>query len=630
MADLEQLKAWASQDWKAQNLFRESAEEEYGFLDGHQWSDSERQDLEANSRLPVVFNRVAPIISSVAGSEINNRTEVRFIPREIGDAKPNEVLTAGAEWFRDQAGAEDEESYAFQDLLVCGLGWTETTMDFEEDEEGKPEIQRIDPLEMFFDSGARKPNLADANRIGRVHSMSMHEAKEMFPDASTHELDATWLDYSDDPSVERNIAADEYEDDGMHSMEETRDTVRIVQMQYRTRKRIVEYVDPTTGQKEEMSQEDFTRVTKVLPVDIPHRVVTRKMWKQAYIGNDILLENEPDPYQSTFQSMTGNWDRKEKRFYGLLRSMIDPQKYANKWLSQTLHIINSNAKGGVMIEEGAVSDPRDFEESWAASDSVSWIKNGKMGGVVPKPGPQMPTALMQLTEFSISSIRDVSGVNLEIMGMREAQQAGVLEYQRRQAAMTTLAKFFDSLRQYRKAQGGVILHFLREHIAPTGRLVRLLREGQEEYVPLAMDEETRKYDVIVDEAPSAPNEKEKAWSVIEAMMPMLQAAGLGLEDWADVLEYSPLPSSFVDKVREKAEAAQQQGPSPEEQLQQQMMQMQAKMAELEAAKLESEAAENYAEAELDMAKARQLATDTQLKPIEVRANLMQQASPPRG
>jgi hypothetical protein len=218
----------------------------------------------------------------------------------------------------------------------------------------------------------------------------------------------------------------------------------------------------------------------------------------------------------------------------------------------------------------------------------------------------MPAALMALTEFAISSIRDVSGVSMELMGMREANQPGVLEYQRRQSSMTTLAGYFDSLRYYRKRQGDTILHFLRKHIAPTGRLVRMLKEGQEQYVPLAMDDDARKYDVIVDDAPSAPNEKEKAWSVIEAMMPMLQQAGLSLEDWADVLEYSPLPSSFVDKVREKAEEAKQK-PNPQQQMQEQL-------AQLQMQKEQSELVENNAAAELDKAKTQQVLVETALAP----------------
>jgi hypothetical protein len=40
-----------------------------------------------------------------------------------------------------------------------------------------------------------------------------------------------------------------------------------------------------------------------------------------------------------------------------------------------------------------------------------------------------------MQEFSISSIRDVTGVSVEMLGLADREQAASLEYQRRQSAM---------------------------------------------------------------------------------------------------------------------------------------------------------------------------------------------------
>ena len=603
MADFETLKSWVSADWQALSEWREAAEKEYAFKDGHQWTDAEKADLEERSRVPVVFNRVQVILASVSGSEINNRTEVRFIPREIGDAKPNEILTAGAEWFRDEANAEDEESQAFEDTLVCGLGWTETLLDYTADTDGAPRVVRIDPLEMCWDAHSHRKGLQDATRMARVRTIPISEAKDMFPEADLADLNADWISADKDEGEEHlQLIGDQYKSGRKGGGETSGSTVTVVQAQWRERVRAVEYVDPQDGERKEMPKGDWDKLAKVMPVDIaiPNRPVTRYVWKQAFLGKSgILLENQPCKDGSTFKAITGNYDRKEKRFYGLLRVMMDPQKYANKWLSQTLHIINSNSKGGVMYEAGAVEDAGKFEEGWAAADSAVMVRDGALsqGKIQPKPQVQMPAALMQLTQFAISTIRDTSGVSLELMGMADRQQAGVLEYQRKQASMTTLAVYFDSLRFYRKQQGEVILSFLRDHIAPTGRLVRLVREGLAEYVPLATETGTRKYDVIVDDSPAAPNEKERTWAIMESLMPVMREAGMGLEDWADVLDYSPLPSSFAEKLRSKA--AEQKNKSQEDPAQQ--MAMQAAQADI--AKTQSEAEENQSQTMLNQVKA---------------------------
>lgn len=610
--DFEDLRDAIKADWRAQAKWREQAEDDYAFQAGHQWTTQEKAQMEESARPPIVFNRTAVILSAVAGSEINNRTEVRFIPREIGDAKPNEVLTAGAEWFRDQADAEDNDSEAFNDLLVCGIGFTDTALDWEEDPDGHPITPRIDPLEMCWDHHARQKGLQDARRFARVRKMDPQAAEEMFPGRELSEINATWIKGVDATEGESN-PGDEYRD--AEELEEQPSVVTIVQAQYCVKTKMVEYVG-LDGKRAEIKKDRWDRMTKGASVNVPHRIKTIKEWKQAFLGaNGILMENQPCKSQSTFGPITGFWDRKEKMFYGLLRAMRDPQKYANKWLSQTLHIINSNAKGGVMYEANAVDDPREFEESWAAADAATLVKDGALsaGKIQPKPSAQMPAALMSLTEFAISAIRDASGVNMEMLGLRDQNQPGILEYQRKQAAMTTLAKLFDSLRFYRKRQGNVILHFLRKHVAPTGRLVRIVTEGQAQYVPLAIDSQTERFDVIVDDAPSAPNEKEKTWSVVQAMMPMLQEAGLSFDDWAKILEYSPLPSSFVDMVREKAQQARNQGQDPMQQL----------MSQLAIQKEQSEIAENIANAQLDDARTQQIATETQLAPMKVAADLYQ-------
>ena len=603
MADFETLKSWVSADWQALSEWREAAEKEYAFKDGHQWTDAEKADLEERSRVPVVFNRVQVILASVSGSEINNRTEVRFIPREIGDAKPNEILTAGAEWFRDEANAEDEESQAFEDTLVCGLGWTETLLDYTADTDGAPRVVRIDPLEMCWDAHSHRKGLQDATRMARVRTIPISEAKDMFPEADLADLNADWISADKDEGEEHlQLIGDQYKSGRKGGGETSGSTVTVVQAQWRERVRAVEYVDPQDGERKEMPKGDWDKLAKVMPVDIaiPNRPVTRYVWKQAFLGKSgILLENQPCKDGSTFKAITGNYDRKEKRFYGLLRVMMDPQKYANKWLSQTLHIINSNSKGGVMYEAGAVEDAKAFEEGWAAADSAVMVRDGALsqGKIQPKPQVQMPAALMQLTQFAISTIRDTSGVSLELMGMADRQQAGVLEYQRKQASMTTLAVYFDSLRFYRKQQGEVILSFLRDHIAPTGRLVRLVREGLAEYVPLATETGTRKYDVIVDDSPAAPNEKERTWAIMGSLMPVMREAGMGLEDWADVLDYSPLPSSFAEKLRSKA--AEQKNKSQEDPAQQ----MARQAAQADIAKTQSEAEENQSQTMLNQVKA---------------------------
>src|SRR5262249_8372785 len=147
-------KAWFRDDREHSADWRAAAREDFDFVAGHQWSEEGGRGLREQMRPGINLNRIAPTAEGVPGIEIGNRRSVRYIPRSSGDAKPDEILSAAAAWARDGADAEDEETDAFFDVIVCGMGWVDTRLSFEDDPEGKIVAERIDPLEMFWDGSA--------------------------------------------------------------------------------------------------------------------------------------------------------------------------------------------------------------------------------------------------------------------------------------------------------------------------------------------------------------------------------------------------------------------------------------------------------------------------------------------
>jgi hypothetical protein len=269
-----------------------------------------------------------------------------------------------------------------------------------------------------------------------------------------------------------------------------------------------------------------------------------------------------------------------------MRLMRDPQKFANAFFTQILHIIQTTSKGGVMAEDGAIDDIKQFEESWAKHDVVTLVPTGALatGKIQPKPATPYPQGLDRLMEMAITAIRDSTGVNQELLGLVEREQAGVLEDQRKQAAYGILAAFFDSMRRYRRAQGGLLLKLMRN--LPPQTLVRVVGEdGGAQYIQLAMDPNTAKFDVIVDEAPTSPDQKRKVWAAAQQLMPVLKDAGQ--EVWMVLADYSPLPASVVAKLKQVLQ--QQMQPEPPDPLVE-------RGKEAGVAKVEGEAREAHAKA----------------------------------
>jgi hypothetical protein len=204
-------------------------------------------------------------------------------------------------------------------------------------------------------------------------------------------------------------------------------------------------------------------------------------------------------------------DEGKNQFYGIVRAAKDPQRWANKFLSQVMFLMNSQSKGGIMAEKGAFESERQAEESWAKTDAITWMKKGALQGqspmVAPKPAAQFPQGFFALYETSQESISQVTGLSPEFIGTREVDQAGVLEYQRRQSSLNLLAPLFNSLRRYRKRQGRVMLFLIQNHLAD-GRLVRIVGDDMKQYVPLTKEAvASSEYDIIVDDSPSSPTRR---------------------------------------------------------------------------------------------------------------------------
>lgn len=583
------LRRWYKESSQHLGDWKEQAKEDYAFVAGDQWTEEDRTRLKEQLRPEITFNRVGPVIDSVAGMEVGNRQEVTYLPREVGDSGVNEMLTNAAKFFREESEAEDEESDAFQDAIVCGLGCTETRPDFEQDSDGLIPTDRIDPLCTFYDPNARKHNLTDRRYCGYVKEMAIEDARAMFPDAEDEDLHAPWAEGVETDQPHDATPQNAYEHGDEAEGGKLRQNVSIVYFEWWEREPYYVAHDPFTGKKIELDPRQHKTVKKRLAdmgkamgVALPElkaAKLTRKRHKLAFVGAKVLQTGPgrcPDEFTVNF--ITGKRDRNNNTWYGLVRGMKDPQRWANKFFSTILHRISTTGKG-VVMEKTAVDNPRAFEDDWSRADAVKWVRDGAIakGQFQQLEGTAIVPAESNMLEFAISSIRDVTGVNLEMMGLADRDQPGILEHQRKQAGMMILATLFDSLRRYRKQQGRALLYIIQNYI-PEGRLIRIDSVNGPKYVQLAKSAETAKYDVIVDESSTSPNLKEAVWAMVMQMMPLLGKLQIPPQMWAKLLEYSPLPESLTQDLSQMIQQQASQPPPPNPQ----MIAAQAKVQAMQA------------------------------------------------
>ena len=603
----------ANQRFKETNKFfmnwRAEARDDYAFISGDQWIESDKQYLDEQQRPAVTFNYSEKMIDAVVGAEVSNRQEVTYRPREVTDAAVSEVWNNAAKWIRDLCNAEDEETDSFHDALICGMGWTQTRMSYDDDLDGRVEIHRIDPLEMRSDPAATKPGVVDRRYNFRVWYIDERDAKREWPDVVSF------------PETESDRASGvirqghRYEGDEFDAPEMHKGQVQIRHYECFEREAVYR-VEGAQGMIE-LNETEF-RAAKSQLEEAGTRYVKqyKKVYYRAFFAGDTLLEGGKSPSQVgfTFNCITGKRDRNRNTWYGLTRVMKDPQRWANKWLSQILHIVNSNAKGGLLAETGAFVDPRKAQDEWAAPDSVTMLNEGGLLKVKEKQMSSYPSGLDRLMQFALSSLPMVTGINLEALGLANREQAGVLEQQRKQAAYGLLSPLFDSLRRYRKIQGRVLLGFIHDYISD-GRMVRIGGQESQQFLPLTKTPGAMEYDVFVDQSPNAPDVKEKTWQTLSNLVPAMLKVNIPPPD--NFLDYAPVPIALSQAwAKTIAESKQkQQGPSPEQvqQLQQQMQQMQQ-----ENEKLKQALADKSAEMQL---KQTELQHDMQLSEAELKGKM---------
>lgn len=592
--------------------WRLEAKENYDFYAGTQWDTADAEKLKNQGRTPVVFNRIVRTINSVKGVEVQNRQEVKYYPRNINvnQQDPNaptdsglaDTLNSAASWAREQCNAEDEESEAFEDLLICGLGFTETRMDYDSDPQGIIVKDRLDPLDVYVDPESKKRNFEDAKWIAVVKEMTKREIREMFPDAPDIDSGTLWNDEDilihdqTDEWKYINNYADQIQKVGMRY---------IVQYQYYTKENV--YIVLTSDLNiVTFDEKRYKKVKKLIDSQSLKVIkIKKRVYRQCFlVGNSIQDDMELGCDHFTIRGMTALRDRNKNTYFGLVSLMKDPQRWANKWLSQIQFILNSNAKGGLMVEEGAVEDIRNLEDDWSSPDSVIRLLPGGLSKIQEKKPIDYPDGIDRLLNYAIQAINDIPGVNLEMIGMAARDQPIGLEMTRKDAAITVLATFFDSLRRYRKVDGKILAYFIQNYISD-GRLIRIVGEDGVSYVPLLKDKVSFEYDVVVDEASTSPNNKDKIFYMLNQIIPMALQAGIPVPK--EVLDYVPLPFDLIQKWKQTI--VDQSQPDPQAQaIQQKLQEIQMVLAQLEIPKKQAEIAnkqsdttKNYADAQKSQA-----------------------------
>ena len=439
------FREWFREAVDAANDWRQEAQEDYDFVAGKQWSEADKQRLAESGRPAITINRIKPLINVLSGYQRLNRYDIDFLPRTSDDIDICQVRKGITKYVLDTCRYDNEESTAFLDAAIGGLGWLDVGYKFnEEGTDGEAFVRRLDPFGVYVDPESHKTDFSDAKFICNAKWVDKDELSSVFPEHKA-EIDAQYALYDTEERTDGREADPLWYKKDMQK-------VRLVECWYKVREEESLYYlkDGQVIPQEEMDIQYFLQGL----VEGQRTAQITKVRVCSFFDR-VLLEDIESPYKHgdfPLVPITCYYYGVGDLPAGFVRDLKDPQREINKRRIQELHILNTSGNGGGWIEADAMTPEQEAE----------FKKHGNVPGHFQKVRPQaltdgkiqertvapIPAAVIQAESQATEDLRAISGLNEALMGTDIPSSASgrAIELKQKQA-ITHIAPMFDELRR---------------------------------------------------------------------------------------------------------------------------------------------------------------------------------------
>ena len=638
----------AKNQWNAYTRARDHGHEDYvdlakkcdAYYRGEQWDEFDMQQLDDQGRPALTINTILPTVNAVLAEQSSKKADVQFKPRGGGNQEVADVLTKVYAHIADNNKLDWMEAQVFSDGLIQDRGWFDVRVDFDDHVNGEVRIESKDPLDILIDPDAKHYDPRTWNEIFETKWMSLDEIEETYGQKEADQLrllaetgttlGADSMDFEEERygDTDEHNYGQQYPGDPENAR--ALRSIRVIERQYYRLKDCMYYVDPVTGDKRlipyNWSKKKREGFADQFGLDIIEKKMRKVRWTVS--ADTVVLFDDWSPYEHFTLVPFFPYFRRGKPF-GMVRNLLSPQEQLNKISSQELHIVNTTANSGWIVEGGSLSGMTadDLEEHGAETGLVLEYNRGSTPPSKIQAN-QIPTGLDRIGQKAARNIKEISGVTDAMLGMDSPEVSGVAINAKQNRGSMLLQVPLDNLAKTRQYLAEKILQLVQSYYTEE-RVIQITDES-DPYKPrnkLRVNEMTPEgevindltlgeYDVIVGTAPARDNFDEMQFA--EAIE--LRNVGVPIPNDM-IVEYSHLSrkADIADRIRQQEGTA----PPTEQQIQLQQFQMESQIrsTQLEIAKLEAEVTNLQTSAELNMAKAQSTQMDPQLKVAELQSKI---------
>ncbi|MFD2321824.1 genomic island protein [Delftia deserti] len=570
---------------------------------GEQWSAADKALLDSEGRPHYEFNEIMASVNSAIGYQIHNRMDIAYKPRgAMGDLEVATILSKVAKQVADMTKLHWVETQVFGDGLVEQRGYYELRMDFERNIKGEIAISALDPRDVIPDPDAKAYDPDQWGDVIITRWLTLDEIEQRYGKAARTKVEESQdssPDFGDfDDETERSKFGtfsqgsiyDAFKEDG-HGFRRYRIIDR-QQWVYELTKCLVYPMSGDVVMVDTLAEDSIADALRQGAVQAK-RMRRRIKWTASTWSK--VLHDDYSPYDHfTVVPYFGYFRRGKTR--GMVDNAIGPQEVINKAVSQFVHILNSSANGGWMVEQNSLTnmDTEELETMGATTGLVIEYAENKKAPQKIQPNT-VPTGVDRIIDRADRALKDVT-VPEAMRGSAGPEVSGIAIQSKQFASQQQLAVPLDNLAYTRHLLAGRITKLIQRYY-DSHRIFRITEtdpmtgKPEEEVLEInKFDQATGaylndvtvgEYDVVISEQPMQVTfENSQFQQALE-----MRNAGIRIPD-ATVLRYSSLADKH--EILAGMEGQQQPPVDPRAEAQARLYDAQARRTEAEVGRTEAQ------------------------------------------
>ena len=437
---------------------------------GRQLTPEQRAALIAARRPGYEFNQIMPSINSAIGYQIHNRMDIAFKPRGgDSDLFKATILSKAVMQVADLCALHWHETQMFSDGLIQQRGYYDVRMSFDDNIKGEIVVGTLDPLDVIPDPDAKSYDPDNWGDVIITRWLTLDEIEQVYGKTArkrAEESNDAGHDFGDlEDGVDRNKFATRKDwgyADACATKEDGLSRYRIIDRQRFVYELTTCLVWPGTGDVQVEATMAADSIADALSNGAVRAKRMRRRIKWVVTTFSATLHDKYSPYEHFTVVPYFAYFRRGKTV-GMVDNAIGPQEVLNKAVSQVVHIVNSSANSGWVVEENSVTNmtPKELEQRGAQNGLVIEYKKGAKPPQKIQPN-QVPTGVTHLIDRADKALKDVT-VPEAMRGVQGPETSGIAIQAKQFASQQQLSVPLDNLAYTRQLLAKRLLKLIQRY-----------------------------------------------------------------------------------------------------------------------------------------------------------------------